>query len=87
MSETLSWKDSITRTGYTEIDGEKVMQHVCSISMDAQYNMTVYSVKIDKELYKANRDVCRADAAEFEDACYELQKTYSAKRAQEVSEE
>ena len=87
MSETLSWKDSITRTGYTEIDGKKVMQHVCSISMDAPYNMTVNSVKINEELYKSNRDVCRADAAEFEDACYELQKTYLAKRAQEVSEE
>ena len=87
MSETLSWKDSITRTGYTEIDGKKVMQHVCSISMDAPCNMTVNSVKINEELYKSNRDVFRADAAEFEDACYELQKTYLAKRAQEVSEE
>lgn len=48
--------------------------------------MTVHSVKIDKELYKTNRDVCRADAAEFEDACYEIQKTYLEKRAQEVSE-
>ena len=86
MSETLTWKDSITRTGYTEIEGKKVMQHVCSISADAPENMTVNSVKIDKELYKANREICRADAAEFEDACYEIQKTYLEKRAQEVSE-
>ena len=83
MSETLSWKDSITRTGYTEIDGKKVMQHVCAISADAPENMTVNSVKMDKELYKANREICRADAAEFEDAAYALQEQYMS---QEVSE-
>lgn len=83
MSETLTWKDSITRTGYTEIDGKKVMQHVCSISADAPENMTVNSVKMDKELYKANREICRADAAEFEDAAYALQEQYMSQEASE----
>lgn len=86
MSETLSWKDSITRTGYTEIEGKKVMQHTCNISADAPENMTVNSVKIDKEAYKANRAVCRADIAEFEDAAYALQEQYIDQKAQEVTE-
>ena len=33
-------------------------------------------VEMDKEAYKENRDICRADIAEFEDAAYALQEQY-----------
>lgn len=76
MSATLTFKDSITRTGYTTIDGKKVMQHSCVIDTTNPQNMTLSSTKMDKEAYKENRDICRADIAEFEDAAYALQEQY-----------
>lgn len=76
MSATLTFKDSITRTGYTTINGKKVMQHSCTINADNPENMSLTSTKLDKEAYKENRDICRADIAEFEDAAYALQEQY-----------
>lgn len=76
MSKTLTYKDSITRTGYTTIDGKMVVQHTCTINTDNLMDMSLSSVKIDKEAYKENRALCRADIAEFEDEAYELQAKY-----------
>ncbi len=80
MSETLTFKDSITRTGYTTINGKRVVQHTCTINADAPETIAVNSTKLDRELYKANRDICRADIAEFEDGAYELQDQYLAQK-------
>lgn len=85
MSATLTYKDSITRTGYTTIEGKQVMVHSCSIDSDDPSKMTVSSSKLDQELYKANRAICRADIAEFEDLAYELQEKYVAQK-EEVTE-
>lgn len=85
MSATLTIKDSITRTGYTEINGVKVLQHTCTINTDNPEQMSFNSVKLNKDLYKANRDICRADIAEFEDGAYELQEQYLAQK-EEVTE-
>jgi hypothetical protein len=34
---------------------------------------------MNPELYKANREICRADLAKFEDAAYELQDEWLAR--------
>lgn len=79
MTETLSYKDSIQRVGYTIIDEVKVVQHICNISSDNPEDMRVSMVKLNADLYKANRDVCREDFAVFEDAAYALQEELIAK--------
>ena len=86
MSETLTFKDSITRTGYTTIDGVKVLSHSCTIASDNPAKISVSNTKLDHELYKANREICRADIAEFEDAAYALQEQYIAQKSEEVVE-
>ena len=83
MSATLTYKDSITRTGYTEISGKKVVQHTCTINTENPADMNFNSTKLDKEMYKENREVCRADIAEFEDAAYKLQEQYLAQAVAE----
>lgn len=82
MSGTLTYKDTIQRVGYTVIDGVKVVQHTCTISSDNPTEMRVTMVKMDTELYKANRDICRDDFAIFEDAAYALQEELIAKKAE-----
>lgn len=79
MTETLTYKDTIQRVGYTTIDGVKVVQHACTIDSENPQEMRVTMVKLNTELYKANRDVCRTDFAVFEDAAYKLQEELIAK--------
>ena len=78
MSGTLTFKDTIRRLGYTVIDDIKVVQYDCVISTENPNEIKIVVSKLNEELYKANRDVCRADMAEFEDAAYELQEQYLA---------
>ena len=78
MSTTLTFKDTIRRLGYTVINDIKVVQYDCIISTENPNEMKIVVSKLNEELYKANRDVCRADMAEFEDAAYELQEQYLA---------
>lgn len=80
MTDTLTYKDTIQRVGHTVIDGVKVVQHSCTISSDDPSNMRVTMTKLNSELYKANRDVCRSDFAVFEDAAYTLQEELLAKQ-------
>ena len=82
MSETLTYKDTIQRIGYTVIDGVKVVQHSCTISSENPQDMRVSMVKLDSALYKEHRDACRDDFAEFEDAAYALQEELIAKEQQ-----
>lgn len=79
MTETLTYKDTIQRIGYTTIDGVKVVQHSCTIDSENPQEMRVTMVKMNSELYKANREVCREDFAVFEDAAYKLQEELIAK--------
>ena len=39
-------------------------------------------IKLNADLYRANRDICRADFATFEDAAYQLQEELLAKLAE-----
>ena len=75
MSQTLAFKDSIRRVGLTVIEGVKVVQYDCTIPCDNPSGMRIVTTKLNEELYKANRDICRADMAAFEDAAYALQES------------
>lgn len=83
MSNTLVYKDTIQRIGHTVIDGVKVVQHTCTIDSENPQEMRVAMVKMNAELYKDNRETCRADFAEFEDAAYALQEELITKKATE----
>lgn len=79
MTETLSYTDTIQRIGYTVIDGIRVVQYTCIIPVNEPLGMRIGITKMDSNLYKANREVCRADYAVFEDAAYQLQEEILAK--------
>jgi hypothetical protein len=79
MSNTLFYKDTIQRTGYTVIDDVRVVQYTCIIPADKPQEMRLGITKLNPELYKANREICRADYAAFEDAAYQLQEECMAK--------
>lgn len=79
MTETMSYKDTIQRVGYTIIDGVKIAQHTCILPTDAPESMRISMTKLDAGLYKQHRDICRADFAAFEDACYQLQDEWISK--------
>lgn len=79
MESSLIYSDVINRVGYTVIDGVKIVQYSCLIPLDNPQGMRISMTKMNADLYKANRDVCRADFAKFEDAAYELQEAYISK--------
>lgn len=79
MENTLSYKDVIQRTGYTIIDGVKIVQYTCTIQADEPQNMRIGITKLNSDLYKEHRNRCRADYAVFEDSAYQLQEACLAK--------
>lgn len=80
MSETLFCTDVVQRVGHTVINGVKVVRHVCVIPMTNPEGMSVTMTKLNGEMYKEYRRVCRDDFNEFEDAAFQLQEKYIAKR-------
>jgi hypothetical protein len=83
MSTSLSFNDTIRRVGFTTIDGVKVVQYDCTIPSDKPEDMRIITTKLNHDMYKANRDVCRDDLAEFEDGCYAMQDQYIENMKQE----
>lgn len=79
MENTLIFKDTIQRVGYTIIDGVKVVQYTCVIPCDKPKDMRIGITKMNVDMYKEHRDICRSDYAAFEDAAYQLQDEYIAK--------
>lgn len=79
----LSLQREIAYAGRSVIDGIEVVGFSAKIKSDDPSNITFSSWQMNKELYKANREQCRADEAEFEDAVYEAQDELI--KAQEVS--
>lgn len=79
MSGTLTYSDVIQRTGHTIVDGVKVVQYVCTLPLSNPQAMRITSTRLNVDLYKANREICRNDLAAFEDAAYQLQDDYVAK--------
>ena len=81
MTDTLSYKDVIQRVAYTVIDGVRVVQYVCTIPIDNPEEMRIGITKLNPDMYKANRDICRSDNAAFEDSAYELQEKILAEKS------
>lgn len=79
MENTLIFKDTVQRIGYTIIEGVKVVQYTCIIPTDKPQDMRIGITKLDTNMYKTHRDVCRADYAKFEDAAYQLQEEFLSK--------
>ena len=69
----LETRKTTTITGRSIIDNVEACGFQATIDSENPGNMTFSSWQSNRELYKANRTVCRADEAEFEDYCYELQ--------------
>lgn len=69
----LTTKKEITLTGESKIDGVVAEVYRAVINSENPDDMTLTAVQRDKALYKANRTVCRADNAEFEEMAYTLQ--------------
>lgn len=69
----LNTKKSITLTGQSTINGVIAEGYSATINSDNPTDMSISAYQQDKDLYKANRTICRTDRAEFEDAAYALQ--------------
>jgi hypothetical protein len=73
----------ITFTGESVIGTGDNAQIACvysaSIDIDNPDKMTIGQVQKDKELYKDNRDECRADYADFEDMVFTKQEQLGGK--------
>lgn len=79
----LTMKKTITLTGQSVIDGVIAEGYSATINQDNPNDMSISSYQQNKELYKANRVICRADRAEFEDAAYTIQdETLAAQEEQ-----
>ena len=83
MPETLVYSDIIQRVGHTVINDTKVVQHTCVLPLANPKAMRISMTKLDPEMYKEYRDICRSDFAVFEDAAYQLQEDYLANRETE----
>jgi hypothetical protein len=79
MNNTLILSDTIQRLGYTVIDDVRVVQYTCIIPLNNPKDMRIGISKLNPDMYKANRDVCRNDYATFEDSAYQLQEELLAK--------
>ena len=79
MTETLIYTDTIQRVGHTIIDGVKVVQHTCVIPLADPKAMRVSMVKLEPEMYREHRDICRRDFAAFEDTAFQLQEECSVR--------
>ena len=79
MTNTLTHADTIQRVGYTTIDGVRVVQYGCVIPLDNPKELRITSTRLKPELYEANRTICRADLAKFEDDAYQLRDEFIAK--------
>ncbi len=69
----LTTQQTTTIVGRSIIDGKEVCKFQASINSANPKEMSFSSWQLDKEAYKNNRSVCRADEATFEDHCYVIQ--------------
>lgn len=71
---------NITMSGNSTIDGVVVETYTASLNEENPEEFNLSSYQVSKELYKTNREQCRADRAEFEDAVYTLQDQMLAEK-------
>ena len=69
----LKIRKTINISGNSSVNGVDVMLFTASIEEDAPENMTINYFQASCELYKENREICRADQKEFEEYVYALQ--------------
>lgn len=69
----LKTNKATTIKGFSVIEGKNAAGFQAVINSDNPEDMTITNWQMDKALYKANREQCRADQAAFEDAAYALQ--------------
>lgn len=69
----LKTTQKITITGVSTIGDVNVAEYSAQIDSENPENMTLSNWQNNKELYKVNRTVCRADQAGFEDLAYQKQ--------------
>jgi hypothetical protein len=69
----LKKREKINITGESVIDENVVCTFSAVIDPEAPENMVVNQFTRDKDAYKAHREVCREDFAEFEDFAYARQ--------------
>jgi vacuolar-type H+-ATPase subunit H len=69
----LNIQKKVILTGKTMIDEKQVLGYQANIDSDNPINMTINRWATNKNLYKENRELCRKEEAEFEDAAYALQ--------------
>lgn len=82
----LTIKKEITLTGTSKINGVTAAGYQAKIDSDNPENMNISVWQSDKELYKKNRSVCRADQAAFEDTAYILQEKLIAEKEAAATE-
>lgn len=70
-----------TINGHSLIDGVNAITFQANINSTNPQDMTISYWQTDQALYKANRAVCRADQAEFEDYAYSIQDRMIAELA------
>lgn len=81
---TLTANSVVTVTDGGSTKEVAVEGYTCSIDSNNPEKMNVSKYYVNeeaKELYKANRSICRADYAAFEDAAYALQDEMIAGKA------
>lgn len=69
----LKKKKTINISGSSIINDTEAMVYTASIDSDRPENMTINYYQTNTNVYKANREACRADQAEFEEYAYKLQ--------------
>lgn len=72
MSLTIT--KNITLNGQSTIDGTVAQEYRAQINASKPEDMTLTNWLQDKDVYKLNREQCRADGVEFEETAYALQE-------------
>ncbi len=80
------YKKEVTITANSTINGEKAEGYQAKIDSNNPEDIKISSWQQDKKLYKTNREQCRKDAAEFEDAAYAVQDKMIAEKEAEGRE-
>lgn len=82
----LEMKKNVTLTGSSVIDGVVAEGFSAVIDSDNPEDISITSWQNEKKVYKANRTICRADEAAFEEAAYEIQDQMIAEKEAEMEE-
>ena len=80
-------KRNITLMGPSQISGKGAAGYTATINSDEPEEMSFSWYQIDKSLYKANREQCRKDQAEFEDYAYTVQDQMIREQNEAAKEE